>query len=74
MALHGLFRDGELPRNILVAAAFHNALNDFQFTRRKTVRLALGNRCSFLHQLMQRLQQVRDALAADPVITLQHCP
>ena len=70
VALDRLFRDVELACDVLVAAAFDDALDDFQFARRQPVGLAFGNGGGLLHQLVQGLEQVGDAFAADPVIAL----
>ena len=52
MALHGLFADGELFGDVLVAAAFHDAGDDFELPRRQAVGLPLGTAAaSFIRAL-----------------------
>ena len=66
--LDGLFADGELLGDVLVAAAFDDAGDDFEFARGEAVGLALGHSRGLLHQGVERGDQIDDALAADPVV------
>ena len=68
VALHRLFADGELLGDVLVAAAFNDAGDHFELARREAVGLALGHGRGLLHQIVQRRDQIGDALAADPVV------
>ena len=68
MALHGLFRDGVLLRDVLVAAAFDDAGDHFELARGEAVGLALGDGGGLLHQLVQGGKEVGDAFSADPVV------
>ena len=67
VALHGLFTERELPGDVAVAAAFDDCSDDFEFARGEAVGFVLG-RGGLLHQVVERGNQVDDALAADPVI------
>src|ERR1700733_1321571 len=69
VAFHGLFADGELFGDVLVAAAFDDAGDDLELARGQAVGLALGDGCSLLHELTEGTQEVYYALAADPVVT-----
>ena len=74
VALHGLFADGELLGDVALRAAFDDAADDFEFARREAVGLLLGHGRGLLHQVVQRGDQVDDALAADPVVAGEHGP
>ncbi len=69
VALDGLFTERELPGDVAVAAAFDDAGDDFELARGEAVGLALGDGGGLGLELVQRLQQVGDALPADPVVT-----
>ncbi len=72
--LHGLFADGELLGDVLVAAAFDDAGHDLKLPRRQPVGLALGVDGSFFISALQRRYKVCDAFAADPVIACRALP
>src|SRR6185369_6604321 len=68
VAFYGLFADGELLGDILIAAAFDNAGDNFEFAGCETVGLLLRGGRGLLHQLIECGDEVDDTLAADPVV------
>src|SRR5215472_1539531 len=68
MALDGLFADRELLGDVLVRAALYDAGDDLEFARCEAVGLLLRHGRGLLHEIMQRREQIHDALAADPVV------
>src|ERR1700761_700312 len=68
MTFDGLFADGELLGNVLVATALDDAGDDFELTRGEAIGLALRYRSGFLHQGVECGDEVGDALTTDPVV------
>ena len=67
VTLYRLFTERELFRNITVAATLDDATHHLKFARGETVSLALRHG-GLLHQVVERRDEIDDALAADPIV------
>ena len=68
VTLDGFFADSELLGDVLVAAAFDDAGDDFEFAWGEAVGLALGCGGGLLHEGVERGDEIDDALSTDPVV------
>src|SRR6185437_9349872 len=70
--LHSVFADLEVFCNFLVRKSGDHSGNDFKFAWGEAESLVTRNLVSGIHQAAQILHEIRDGLAADPVLPIQN--